>query len=90
MLPQIRARFRQLLARHRGEISADVKSAPAQRRAGRRPQSHAGRPPTAKAAFGDGRSVADRRLLSFRVGSKMIDSSLKTKLANLKTVLTEA
>ena len=28
--------------------------------------------------------------LVVQVGSKMIDSSLKTKLANLKTVLTEA
>ena len=91
MLPQIGRAFARLLARHRGEISADVKSA--------HPLSDAqvaDLKATLKAAYGKEPQLSvtvDPSLIAglvVQVGSKMIDSSLKTKLTNLKTVLTEA
>ena len=91
MLPQITKAFRLLLAKQRGEISADVKS------------SHtlsniqiADLKATLKAAYGKEPQLTvtvDPSLIAglvVKIGSKMIDSSLKTKLLNLKTALTEA
>ena len=90
-LPQIGKAFARILARHRGEISADVTAAHALSDA-----QLADLKATLKAAYGKEPrlSVAvDPSLIGgliVKVGSKMIDSSLKTKLNNLKTVLTEA
>lgn len=91
MLPQIGRAFAGLLAAHRGEIAADVKSAHALSDA-----QLADLKATLKAAYGKEPQLSvtvDPSLIAglvVQVGSKMIDSSLKTKLANLKTVLTEA
>jgi len=80
--------FRALLARHRGEVAAEVKSAVAltDRQLSELKEK-------LKAAHGkDVRLDAsvDPSLLGglvIKVGSRMFDSSLKTKLANLKVVL---
>lgn len=91
MLPQIAKAFRLLLAKQRGEISADVKAAHALTDA-----QVADLKATLKAAYGKEPQLTvtvDPSLIAglvVQVGSKMIDSSLKTKLLNLKTALTEA
>lgn len=83
--------FRQIIARHRGEIDADVISA--------HPLSEAQRNAlvdTLKASAG-GKNVkihthVDPALLGglvVKMGSRMIDSSLRTKLDNLKTRMKE-
>ncbi len=91
LLPHIGRAFQRLLAKHRGEISADVKAS--------HPLSEAQLAElkaTLKAAYGKDpllNVTVDPSLLAglvVQVGSKMIDSSLKTKLNALKTVLTEA
>lgn len=91
LLPQIERAFTRALARHRGEINADVKTA--------HPLSDdqlAELKATLKAAYGKDpllNVTVDPSLLAglvVKVGSKMIDSSLKTKLNALKTALTEA
>lgn len=91
MLPQIGRAFAGLLAKQRGEISADVKTAHALNDA-----QLADLKATLKAAYGKEPQLTvtvDPSLIAgliVKVGSKMIDSSLKTKLANLKTALIEA
>ncbi len=91
LLPHIGRAFASLLAKHRGEISADVKTAHALTDA-----QIADLKATLKAAYGKEpllNVTVDPSLLAglvVKVGSKMIDSSLKTKLNALKTVLTEA
>ena len=91
MLPAIGKAFAGLIAKHRGEISAEVKAAHALTEA-----QIADLKATLKAAYGKEPQIAvtvDPSLIAglvVKVGSKMIDSSLKTKLANLKTALTEA
>jgi F-type H+-transporting ATPase subunit delta len=80
--------FRTLLARHRGEVAAEVKSAVALNDA-----QLAALRDKLKATFGkDVRLDAkvDPSLLGglvIKIGSRMFDSSLKTKLTNLKVVL---
>lgn len=91
LLPHIGKAFTRLLAKHRGEISADVKSAHALTDA-----QISDLKATLKAAYGKEpllNVTVDPSLLAglvVKVGSKMIDSSLKTKLNALKTALTEA
>jgi F-type H+-transporting ATPase subunit delta len=91
LLPHIGRGFTRLLAKHRGEINADVKTAHALNDA-----QLADLKATLKAAYGKEpllNVTVDPSLLAglvVKVGSKMIDSSLKTKLNALKTVLTEA
>ncbi len=88
LLTDIVRGFGELLARHRGEIVAEVKSARAldgeqmaslkaslKQAYGREPKIDASVDPTLLAG------------LVVRVGSRMVDSSLKTKLANLKLAL---
>ena len=88
LMPAIIAIFRTMLATHRGEVAAEVTSAePLSDR-------HVA---ALKAALKDsiGKDVAlhtqvDPALIGgliVKVGSRMFDSSLKTKLANLKVVL---
>ncbi|BCW87492.1 ATP synthase subunit delta [Alphaproteobacteria bacterium SO-S41] len=91
MLPQIAKAFRLLLAKQRGEIAAEVKAAHPLTDA-----QVADLKATLKAAYGKEPQLTvsvDPSLIAglvVKVGSKMIDSSLKTKLLNLKTALTEA
>ena len=79
--------FQALLARERGEVSADVTSAHPLSRA----DASAVRQP--KASIGKNvqiRTRVDPNLLGglvVKVGSKMIDSSLRTKLDNLKVAM---
>ena len=83
--------FRQIVARHRGEVNADVTSAHALSEA----QMHA-LEDTLKASAG-GKNIkitthVDPALLGglvVKMGSRMIDSSLRTKLDNLKTRMKE-
>lgn len=91
LLPHIGRAFSRLLARHRGEINADVKTA--------HPLNDtqlADLKASLKAVYGKEpllNVTVDPSLLAglvVKVGSRMIDSSLKTKLNALKTVLTEA
>ncbi|MCC6921439.1 MAG: F0F1 ATP synthase subunit delta [Alphaproteobacteria bacterium] len=91
MLANIGRSFGRLLARQRGEIEASVTSA--------QPLSDAqiaDLKATLRTAYGKEPrlSVAvDQSLIAgliVKVGSRMIDSSLRTKLNSLKTVLTEA
>ena len=80
--------FRGLLARHRGEVAAEVKSAVALSS-----EQMAALKAKLKSSFGkDVRLDAhvDPSLLGglvIKIGSRMFDSSLRTKLANLKVVL---
>jgi F-type H+-transporting ATPase subunit delta len=80
--------YRALLARHRGEVAAEVKSAVALSE-----QQLAALQDKLKATYGkDVRLDAqvDASLLGglvIKIGSRMFDSSLKTKLANMKVVL---
>ena len=80
--------FRALLARHRGEVTADVKSAVALTDA-----QLTALKDKLKTSYGkDVRLDAsvDPSLLGglvIKIGSRMFDSSLKTKLSNLKVVL---
>jgi F-type H+-transporting ATPase subunit delta len=80
--------FRSLLARHRGEVAAEVKSAVALT-----DQQLAALKAKLKSTFGkDVRLDAkvDPSLLGgliVKIGSRMFDSSLRTKLGNLKVVL---
>jgi F-type H+-transporting ATPase subunit delta len=80
--------FRALLARHRGEVAAEVKSAVALTE-----EQLAALKDKLKTSYGkDVRLDAsvDPSLLGglvIRIGSRMFDSSLKTKLNNLKVVL---
>lgn len=91
MLPAIGKAFAGLIAKQRGEITAEVKAAHALTDA-----QVADLKATLKAAYGKEPQLSvtvDPSLIAgliVKVGSKMIDSSLKTKLANLKTALTEA
>lgn len=88
MLPQIGREFARLLAAHRGEISAEVKTAHKLSDA-----QIADLKATLKAAHGKEPRltvIVDPSLIAglvVKIGSRMIDSSLKTKLANLQTVL---
>lgn len=80
--------FRGLLARHRGELVADVASAVALNE-----EQLAGLRNKLKASYGKDvrlNAKVDPSLLGglvIKVGSRMFDSSLKTKLSNLKVVL---
>jgi len=80
--------YRSLLARHRGEVVAEVKSA-----AALSDSQLAALKDQLKASFGkDVRldTKVDPSLLGglvVKIGSRMIDSSLRTKLTNLKVVL---
>jgi F-type H+-transporting ATPase subunit delta len=80
--------FRGLLARHRGEVAAEVKSAIALNE-----QQLAALKAKLKSTFGkDVRldTKVDPSLLGglvVKIGSRMFDSSLRTKLSNLKVVL---
>jgi F-type H+-transporting ATPase subunit delta len=80
--------FRALLARHRGEIAAEVRSAVALDEA-----QLASLKSKLKASYGKDVRLAttvDPSLLGglvIKIGSRMFDSSLRTKLANLKVVL---
>lgn len=80
--------YRALLARHRGEVAAEVKSAVALSE-----QQLAALQDKLKTTYGkDVRLDAqvDPSLLGglvIKIGSRMFDSSLKTKLANMKVVL---
>jgi len=80
--------FRGLLARHRGEVAAEVKSAVALSN-----EQMAALKAKLKSSFGkDVRldTKVDPSLLGglvIKIGSRMFDSSLRTKLANLKVVL---
>ncbi|MEM6489869.1 MAG: F0F1 ATP synthase subunit delta [Pseudomonadota bacterium] len=84
-------RFRQLLAAHRGEVTADVISAKALTKA-----QHAALTRTLKKALG--REVAldtavDESLIGglvVRVGSRMIDTSIRSQLARLQQSMKEA
>lgn len=87
-LDRMAADFRKLLARHRGEVTAEVVSA--------RPLSGAQVDAlTRKLKLAVGRDVAidatvDESLLGglvVKVGSRMVDSSLKTKLETLKIAM---
>ena len=90
LLPEMIRQFRSLRSQHRGEVNAEVTSAVPLSDA----QTSQVRERLAKAT---GRDVlleakVDSGLLGglvVRVGSRMIDSSLRTKLANLKHVLKE-
>lgn len=91
MLSNIARSFGRLLARQRGEIEASVTSA--------QPLSDAqvaDLKGTLRAAYGKEPRLTvavDKSLIAgliVKVGSRMIDSSLRTKLNSLKTVLTEA
>ena len=89
-LPKIAAAFRQLVARYRGETTAEVTSA--------EPLSDthiAALRDALKAALGKDVTL-ERKLdpaliggLIVRVGSRMIDSSLRTKLSSLKIAMKE-
>jgi F-type H+-transporting ATPase subunit delta len=91
MLPSIARQFAGLIAKQRGELTAEVTSAHALNDA-----QIADLKGTLRAAYGKEPRLSvktDPSLIAgliVKVGSKMIDSSLKTKLRNLKTVLTEA
>jgi F-type H+-transporting ATPase subunit delta len=80
--------FRTLLARHRGEVAAEVKSAVALTE-----QQLAALKDKLRANYGKDVRIAasvDPSLLGglvIKIGSRMFDSSLKTKLTNLKVVL---
>jgi F-type H+-transporting ATPase subunit delta len=80
--------FRTLLARHRGEVAAEVRSAVALTEA-----QLAALRDRLKASFGKDvrlNAKVDPSLLGglvVKIGSRMFDSSLKTKLMNLKVVL---
>jgi F-type H+-transporting ATPase subunit delta len=89
-LPQMIAMFRALLAEHRGEVTADVTSA--------HPLSDAQRNALAEKIKGSlGRDVklnvrVDQSIIGglvVRVGSRMIDSSIRTKLARLQNAMKE-
>jgi F-type H+-transporting ATPase subunit delta len=90
-LPAMIAGYKQLLAKSRGEVSADVTSAHALSDA-----QLAGIKAALKAATGSDVLVntrVDEGLLGgliVKVGSRMIDSSLKTKLNSLKLAMKEA
>jgi len=80
--------FRGLLARHRGEVAAEVKSAVALSE-----QQLAALKSKLKSTFGKDVRLdthVDPSLLGglvVKIGSRMFDSSLRTKLSNLKVVL---
>ena len=88
--PEIIAAFRRLLARHRGEVTAEVTSA--------EPLSEAhlaALKDALKASLGKDVTL-DTRVdpsliggLIVKVGSRMIDSSLRTKLSSLKLAMKE-
>ena len=89
-LPQMIAQFRALLAEHRGEVTAEVTSA--------HPLSDAQRDALAeKIKSSTGRDVklnvqVDESIIGglvVRVGSRMIDSSIRAKLARLQNAMRE-
>ncbi|TCO71715.1 F0F1 ATP synthase subunit delta [Rhodovulum euryhalinum] len=89
-LPQLVARLRALIAEHKGEISADVVSA--------RPLSDAQKAKLAAALKANaGKDVkinatVDERLIGglvVKLGSKMIDSSIRTRLSALQNTMKE-
>jgi F-type H+-transporting ATPase subunit delta len=89
-MPQMIAMFRALLAEHRGEVTAEVTAA--------HPLSDAQRDALAAKIKGSvGQDVklnvhVDRNIIGglvVRVGSRMIDSSIRTKLARLQNALKE-
>lgn len=89
-LPGIVRAFRALMARHRGEISADVVSA--------RPLTDAQKTALAaelKTAMGQDVTIEDRvdadlmGGLVVKVGSVMVDSSIRTRLQNLELAMKE-
>jgi len=90
MVPDIIAAFRRLVAKHRGEVSADVVSAEALSDA-----QVADLKAALKASLGKDVSLATRvdpaliGGLIVKVGSRMIDGSLRTKLNSLKLVMKE-
>ena len=85
-LPAIIDRFASLLAAHRGEETAEVTSAVAARRGAARQRARGGRRAMPAGPFSSPpRSI--RSLLGglvVRIGSRMVDASLKTKLHNLE------
>jgi F-type H+-transporting ATPase subunit delta len=90
MVPDIIAAFRRLVAKHRGEVSADVTSA--------EPLSDkqlADLNAALKASLGKDVALATRvdpaliGGLIVKVGSRMIDGSVRTKLNSLKLVMKE-
>lgn len=90
-LPQMIAMFRALLAEHRGEVTAEVTAA--------HPLSDVQRDALAEKIKGSlGRDVqlnvrVDQDIIGglvVRVGSKMIDSSIRAKLAKLQNAMKEA
>ena len=83
--------FRLLAARQRGEVTADVSSASADRCPDGRAQGDAARLIGGKDVQINSR--VDPNLLGgliVKMGSRMIDSSLRTKLNNLKTAMKES
>lgn len=90
LLPEIIRQYRTLRSEHRGEVDAEVTSAVPLSDV----QTQQVRERLAKAVGREVRLEAkvDSELLGglvLRVGSRMIDSSLRTKLANLQNVLKE-
>ncbi len=89
-LPDILKSFRSLLARHRGEVSADVTSATALTDAQLDQLKDMLRVEVGKEVSVD--TKVDPALLGglvVKIGSRMIDSSLRTKLDTLKTRMKE-
>ncbi len=90
MVPDIISAFRRLVAKHRGEVSADVVSAEALSDA-----QVADLKAALKGSLGKDVSLATRvdptliGGLIVKVGSRMIDGSLRTKLNSLKLVMKE-
>lgn len=90
-LPAIISAFRTLAARDRGEVTAEVASAVALS-----DDQIAALKQTLKASVGKDVALAtkvDPSLIGglvVKIGSRMVDSSLKTKLSNLKLTLTAA
>ena len=90
LLPAVIAQFRALVSAHKGEVAAEVTSAKALTAA----QQEALRAKLAKVVGRDVRLAAkvDPAILGglvVRVGSRMVDSSLKTKLNNLRNAMKE-
>jgi F-type H+-transporting ATPase subunit delta len=89
-LPQIIAAFRRMAAQARGEVSADVTSA-----APLRPEQVASLAEALKAKIGKTVTLSERvdpsliGGLIVKVGSRMIDSSLKTKLTAMRIAMKE-
>ena len=90
VLPQLIVTFRRLLADHRGEISAEVTAAKALTKAQLKSLAE-----TLKAAVGRDVKLnvkVDEDIIGgliVKVGSKMIDTSIRSRLASLQNVMKE-